>query len=81
MSIDDLKNISAEELKSAAKENIAEAKGSLKDTAAEQIEEKKEELKDAAVDMFESKAHEAIDHVADSIGLDKQMTAQIKVAL
>ena len=42
MSISDLKNISAEELKSAAKENIAEAKGNLKGAAADLIEENKE---------------------------------------
>ena len=81
MSIDDLRNISAEELKSAAKENLTEAKGSLKDAAAEQIEENKEQLKDAAIDIAETYAEEAIDHVADSIGLDSQMTSQIKGGL
>ena len=42
MSIDDLRNISVDELKSAAKENIAEAKGNLKGAAADLIEENKE---------------------------------------
>ena len=51
-----------------------EAKGSLKSAAVEQIKDNKERIVDAAVGMVEDKAQEAIDHVAESIGLDKQMT-------
>ena len=58
-----------------------EAKGSLKDAAIGQIEENKEIIVDAAVGIVEDKAQEAIDHVAESIGIDKQMTPQIGEAL
>ena len=77
MSISDLKNISAEELKSAAKEKIAEAKGNLKGAAADLIEENKEQLKDAAVDIAETEAQKVIDDVAEEIGVDSQLVPQV----
>ena len=81
MSTDDCKNISVKDLKSAAIENLHEAKGSLKSAAVEQIEDNKERLVDAAVGIVEDKAQEAIDHVAETIGIDKQMTPSISGSL
>ena len=58
-----------------------EARSRVQDFAGEKMNEAKARLEDAAVEIIESKANEAIDLVADSIGLDKQMTSQIKGAL
>ena len=80
-SIDDCRNISVKELKSAVGEMKHEAKGSLKSLAVEQIEENKERVVDAAVGIVEDKAQETIDHVAETIGVDKQMTPLIGGAL
>ena len=81
MSIDDCKQVSVKEVKGAIGKMMDEAKARVQGFAGKKMNEAKARLEDKAVEIIESKAHEAIDHVADTIGLDKQMTAQIKVAL
>ena len=58
-----------------------EARSRVQGFAGEKMNEAKARLEDKAVEIIESKAHEAIDHVADKIGVDSKMTAQIKGAL
>ena len=66
---------------SAVVEEIKANEEQIKDAAGAAAEEVKERLEDAAVEMIEIKAQEAIDEIADSIGIDKQMTPQIGGAL
>ena len=61
MSIDDCRNISVKEVKGAFGEMMDEAKA---------------RVKDATVEIVETQAQEAIDHVAESVGVDKENIPQ-----
>ena len=61
LSIDDCRNISVKEVKGAFGEMMDEAKA---------------RVKDATVEIVETQAQEAIDHVAESVGVDKENIPQ-----